>query len=334
MNLGFILVFSLYIISLQSYATTMNTDAHSIKKVLILIHSRTGNTLLAAQKIKTGMERNGTISAEIKRVPSFLLLPPVTEEVEGLSLASLEDLQNSDAIIFGSPIYFYGPAAELLAFLQGGMELWKNQSLKDKWAGFFFTSNGNGIRFAKETLKASLGAFSMDTRSLENICDSGSSNGNDFNEYGACLERALVGLPPVPEPVGLYKPFRIAGNLVFINQIALKDGHVLNPGIIDETVSEEEAKASTRLTMLNVLAVLHKALDGDFSRVKQVVQISGYFNVRTNYQNHSAILNEASKVAVEWFGEERGIAARAAFGVSSLPLNSPVEIQAIIEIER
>ncbi len=320
----------------------MHSNDLMTKKILILIHSRTGNTLLAAKKVKEGMERNGNISAEIKRVPPFLLLTPSLEEVIELPIATVEELESYDGLIFGSPVYFYGPAAEMLAFLQSGMDLWKKQSLKNKPAGTFLTSNGNGISFAKDTLMATLNALFLDTNILENACNMSSGDiNNNLTEYGACLHKTLLGLqpghgielPPPPEPVGLYKPYAIAGNLVFINQIALKDGKIEYPGAIGVAITEEEAKISTRDCMLNVLAVLGSAVGGDFSRVKQIVHIAGHFNARDGYVNHSAILNEASKVAVEFLGPSRGISARSAFGASSLPMNSPVELQAIVEIE-
>lgn len=325
-------------ISLQSFAS-MDLEPKVKKNVLILIHSRTGNTLAAANSLKEGLEKNGAISATIKRVSpigSYF----IAEEVTAISFATVDELSNYDAILFGSPVYFYSPAAEMLAFLQSAMELWRNKTLKDKMAYAFFSSNGNGVSSAQATLNASLKALYLDTDTLKNQC----TTPTNANANGECLEKVILGLrsersintidlPPVPDPVGLYKPYKIAGNMVYINQIALKNGKIEYPGVIGVDLSDEQAKISTRDTMLNVLAVLNKALKGDLSRVKQVVEISGFFNAKTGYQTHSMLLNEASNVAIELLGETKGAHTRASFGVSSLPMSSPVEIKAIIEIE-
>jgi NAD(P)H dehydrogenase (quinone) len=138
-------------------------------------------------------------------------------------------------------------------------------------------------------------------------------------------------LPNAPQPVGNYLTYNQSGKLIFINQIALDQGMIKTPGKIDVEVSREDAKAATRQTMLNVLAVLKQALDGDLTKVKKCVQISGHFNTKDDFKDHALILNEASQILVDVFGEA-GKHTRGAFGSSSLPLNSPVEIQAIFEI--
>ncbi|PRY02941.1 NAD(P)H dehydrogenase (quinone) [Pontibacter ummariensis] len=139
-------------------------------------------------------------------------------------------------------------------------------------------------------------------------------------------------LPVLPEPVGNYVPYTRSGNLVFINQVALKEGKVLHPGVIGQDLTIEQAKEATRQTMLNVLAVLKSATHGDLSRVKQVVQLTGFLNTPTGYTQHAGLMNVASDLTVAVFGE-KGKHARAALGASSIPVNSPVEIQAVFEVE-
>ncbi|MDX5435690.1 MAG: hypothetical protein LPK03_00745, partial [Pontibacter sp.] len=146
------------------------------------------------------------------------------------------------------------------------------------------------------------------------------------------LQELGLQLPVLPQPVGNYVPFTRSGNLVFINQVALKEGKVLHPGVIEQDLTTEQAKEATRQTMLNVLAVLKSATNGDLSRVKQVVQLTGFLNTPTGYTQHAVLMNVASDLAVAVFGE-KGKHARAALGVSSIPVNSPVEIQAVFEVE-
>lgn len=138
-------------------------------------------------------------------------------------------------------------------------------------------------------------------------------------------------LPQVPQPAGNYKPYIRSGNLIFINQVALKDGKIQYPGKIGTTVSEKQAQEATKTTMLNVLAVLKDAVGGDLNRVVQCVQLTGIFNTTDQYTQHALLMNEASNLTVDVFGE-KGKHARATFGANSIPVNSAVEIQAIFEV--
>jgi NAD(P)H dehydrogenase (quinone) len=144
-------------------------------------------------------------------------------------------------------------------------------------------------------------------------------------------EKNIV-LPNVPKPAGNYQPFVRSGNLVFINQVALKDGKILYPGKLGVSVDENQVKEATKQTMLNVLAVLKDAVNGDLDKVKKVVQLTGIFNTKDDYTKHADLMNVASNLAVDVFGD-KGKHARATFGASSVPVNSSVEIQAIFEVE-
>jgi len=146
------------------------------------------------------------------------------------------------------------------------------------------------------------------------------------------LEEKKIILPNVPKPAGNYQPFVRSGNLVFINQVALKDGKILYPGKLGVSVDENQVKEATMQTMLNVLAVLKDAVNGDLDKVKKVVQLTGIFNTKDDYTKHADLMNVASDLAVEVFAE-KGKHARATFGASSVPVNSSVEIQAIFEVE-
>lgn len=148
----------------------------------------------------------------------------------------------------------------------------------------------------------------------------------------AVLKKKNIMLPSVPKPAGNYQPFVRSGNLVFINQVALKDGKILNPGKLGISVDENQVKEATKQTMLNVLAVLKDAVNGDLDKVKKVVQLTGIFNTKDDYTKHADLMNVASDLAVDVFGE-KGKHARATLGASSIPVNSSVEIQAIFEVE-
>lgn len=142
---------------------------------------------------------------------------------------------------------------------------------------------------------------------------------------------AQLTLPSVPKPVGNYRPYKIAGKMIYINQIALVDGKILTPGKIGKEVSIDDAKEATKVATLNVLAVLQDAVGGDLANVKQAVQLTGFFNTTSNYADHSKLMNESSDLLIKFLGY-RGLHARAAIGAPSLPMDSPIEIQAIFEM--
>lgn len=146
------------------------------------------------------------------------------------------------------------------------------------------------------------------------------------------LKEKNIVLPQVPKPAGNYQTYVRSGNLIFINQVALKDGKILNPGKLGVNLDEQQVKEATQATMLNVISVLNEALDGDLNRVKRCVQLTGIFNTKDDYTKHADLMNAASNLTVEIFGE-KGKHARATFGASSIPVNSSVEIQAVFEVE-
>ena len=152
------------------------------------------------------------------------------------------------------------------------------------------------------------------------------------SSINAILKSKNIVLPQVPKPAGNYQPYVRTGNLIFINQVALKDGKILNPGKLGLNLDEQQVKDATEQTMLNVISVLNEAVDGDLNRVKRCVQLTGIFNTKDDYTKHADLMNVASNLTVEIFGE-KGKHARATFGASSIPVNSSVEIQAVFEVE-
>lgn len=145
------------------------------------------------------------------------------------------------------------------------------------------------------------------------------------------LKQKGIVLPQVPKAEGNYQPFARSGDLIFINQVALKDGKILHPGKLGTRLDERQVEEATKVTMLNVLSVLNEAVGGDLNRVKRCVQLTGIFNTTDDYTRHADLMNVASDLTVEVFGE-KGKHARATFGASSLPVDSSVEIQAVFEL--
>jgi enamine deaminase RidA (YjgF/YER057c/UK114 family) len=140
-------------------------------------------------------------------------------------------------------------------------------------------------------------------------------------------------LPTPAKPIANYAPWVRTGNLVYISgQGAVRDGKIEYTGKVGDTVSLEDAIASARLTAVNIIAHLRDACDGDLDRVKRVVKLLGLVNCTPAFGDHPKVINGASDLMVEVFGE-KGRHARSAVGAPSLPFGLSVEVEAIAEIE-
>jgi len=140
-------------------------------------------------------------------------------------------------------------------------------------------------------------------------------------------------LPTPAQPVATYVPWVRTGNLVYISgQGAMKDGKLQYTGKVGDTVSIEDAVASARLTGINIITHLRDACGGDLDRVKRIVKLLGLVNCTPTFGDHPKVVNGASDLMVEVFGD-KGRHARAAFGVGSLPMGTSVEIEMIVEVE-
>ena len=149
----------------------------------------------------------------------------------------------------------------------------------------------------------------------------------------ARLAELGIVLPKTQPPVANYVPFTIAGNLVFISgQLPMQDGALTATGKLGVSVSLEDGQAAARQCLLNILAHLSAAVDGDLDRVAKLIRLGGFVACGPDFIQHPAVINGASDLAVSVFGEA-GRHARAAVGVASLPLDAPVEIDAIFEID-
>ncbi|MBT4889258.1 MAG: RidA family protein [Rhodospirillales bacterium] len=149
----------------------------------------------------------------------------------------------------------------------------------------------------------------------------------------ARLAELGIVIPEPPVPVASYQPYCITGNLVVVaGQVTLEDGKVKYKGRLGDDLSLEDGEAATRLCAVNVLAQVKAACDGDLDRVKQVVRLNAFFNSTPDFLDHPRVMNAASDMMAEIFGES-GKHTRVGVGVSSLPLGVPVELDGIFEIE-
>lgn len=139
---------------------------------------------------------------------------------------------------------------------------------------------------------------------------------------------------PVPsKPVANYVPWVRTGNLVFVSgQGAMFDGKIQYPGKLGDNVSLEDGAKSARGCAINILAQLREACGGNLDRVKRIVKLVGFVNATPSFADHPKVVNGASDLMVEVFGD-KGRHARSAVGSPSLPVNLSVEVEAIAEIE-
>lgn len=137
-----------------------------------------------------------------------------------------------------------------------------------------------------------------------------------------------ISLPIPPEPAGSYLPVVLSGNLAFVaGQIPTEGKEVKFRGRVESVAVGQEA---ARLCTINALAQLKSYL-GSLNRIKRVIKVTGFVNSHPSFTDHAKVLNGASDLLVAIFGD-KGKHARAAVGVSSLPLDSAVEIEFIVEV--
>lgn len=137
-------------------------------------------------------------------------------------------------------------------------------------------------------------------------------------------------LPEVAKPVAAYVPSVVTGSLVFTSgQLPFTAGVLPETGKVGANVSAEDAKDYARTAVLNALAAVKLAI-GDLDRVTRVVKLVGFVACVPEFTGQPGVINGASEFLGEVFGE-KGAHARSAVGVPSLPLDSPVELELIVE---
>ena len=146
------------------------------------------------------------------------------------------------------------------------------------------------------------------------------------------LKELNIELPNAPDPVGAYVAFKKIGNLLFISgQLPIsKDGKIIK-GKIGADLNLEDGQRASKLCVINILAQVKKALNGDLNKVNNCVKITGFVNSIDDFKDQPKVINPASETLSSVFGAN-GKHARAAISVNSLPLGAVVEIDAIFEI--
>jgi enamine deaminase RidA (YjgF/YER057c/UK114 family) len=145
------------------------------------------------------------------------------------------------------------------------------------------------------------------------------------------LEQLGIELLEKVPPQGAYVPFVRTGNLIFTaGSGCYRDGEWVYQGRVPDQVSLDEARDAARITGINLLTTLKSAV-GSLDKVARVVKVTGFVASAPGFHGQPEVVNGASELFVEVFGE-RGRHARSAVGVSQLPLDLPVEIEIVVEV--
>lgn len=148
----------------------------------------------------------------------------------------------------------------------------------------------------------------------------------------AKLKEFGIELPAATAPIANYVPFAVSGKIVVVSgQVSVRNGKAEFVGKLGREISVAEGQQAARLCALNILAHLKTACGGDLDRVKQVLRLGGFVNCTPEFTDMPQVVNGASDLMVQVFGDA-GKHARAAVGVSSLPLGVAVEVEAMFEL--
>jgi enamine deaminase RidA (YjgF/YER057c/UK114 family) len=148
----------------------------------------------------------------------------------------------------------------------------------------------------------------------------------------ARLRELGINLPEHGKSLANYVSYVHVGNLVFTSgQLPLVNGKLGMTGPLRANAGVEQAQAQARICFVNILSHLKMACGGDLDRIARIVKLSGFIACTAEFADHPKVLNGASDLCVEIFGD-RGRHARTTVGVASLPLQAVVEVDAIVEI--
>ena len=146
------------------------------------------------------------------------------------------------------------------------------------------------------------------------------------------LKKLDIHLPNAPDPVGAYVAYKKSGNMLFISgQLPISSEGKMIKGKIGKNLKLEDGQAASKLCVLNILAQVKKAMNGNLDEVKSCIKITGYVNSSDDFTDQPKVINPASETLANLFGD-KGKHTRAAISSNSLPLGAAVEIDAIFEI--
>ena len=151
-------------------------------------------------------------------------------------------------------------------------------------------------------------------------------------QVDARLAELGITIPETVAPVANYVGHVITGNLIFVSgQVPIEGGEVRYVGKVGADLSVDFGQAAARLCAINIIAQLKSACGGDLDRIERVIKLTGFVNSTPEFTQQPQVINGASDLMVEVFGD-KGRHARAAVSAGTLPLGVAVEVEAIAEM--
>ena len=142
-----------------------------------------------------------------------------------------------------------------------------------------------------------------------------------------------INIPDLPKALANYVPFKIIGKTIYISgQAPVQNGELIYKGKVGSDISIEEGIEAAKLCVINIIAALKTGLEGDWDKLDSFVKLTGFVNCQDNFTDQPKIINGASDMLVEIFGDQ-GRHARVAVGSNALPLGIAVEIDAIVQLK-
>ena len=142
-----------------------------------------------------------------------------------------------------------------------------------------------------------------------------------------------LNIPDLPKALANYVPYKLIGKTIYISgQAPVQNGELIYKGKVGSDISIEEGIEAAKLCVINIIAALKTGLEGDWDKLDSFVKLTGFVNCQDNFTDQPKIINGASDMLVEIFGDQ-GRHARVAVGANALPLGIAVEIDAIVQLK-
>lgn len=153
-----------------------------------------------------------------------------------------------------------------------------------------------------------------------------------MNEREQKLEALGYPMSDIPQPGGIYRPVVVHGTTVYVSgAVPVRGGELTSRGKVPSEVSLEEAQEAAALCAANNLRVVCQEV-GSLDRIQRVVRVTGYVNSDPDFTDPHLVINGASQVLLEVFGDD-GLCARSAVGMAQLPLGASVEVEMILALK-
>ena len=147
------------------------------------------------------------------------------------------------------------------------------------------------------------------------------------------IKQLGIEIPDMPNPLANYVPYKISDNVVYVSgQGPVLNSDIKYKGKVGEDITVEDGIKAAELCCINIIAALKKSINDDWNRLDSFLKLGGFVNCNNNFYEQPKIINGASDLLVNIFGDQ-GRHARFAVGSNSLPMNISVEIDAIIKIK-